>query len=74
MPNLDGYQTTRVIRRRESEGKRVPMSRLGRHVVGARQPPQLRRASPEEGAEEHPDAQGAAVARKAFIGEHDASA
>jgi CheY-like chemotaxis protein/HPt (histidine-containing phosphotransfer) domain-containing protein len=33
MPHLDGYQTTRVIRRREPEGKRVPIVALTGHAL-----------------------------------------
>jgi two-component system, sensor histidine kinase and response regulator len=33
MPHLDGYQTTRVIRRREVEGKRVPIVALTGHAL-----------------------------------------
>jgi CheY-like chemotaxis protein/HPt (histidine-containing phosphotransfer) domain-containing protein len=33
MPNLDGYQTTRVIRRREAEGKHVPIVALTGHAL-----------------------------------------
>jgi two-component system, sensor histidine kinase and response regulator len=33
MPHLDGYQTTRVIRRREPDGKRVPIVALTGHAL-----------------------------------------
>jgi CheY-like chemotaxis protein len=33
MPHLDGYQTTRVIRRREAEGLRVPIVALTGHAL-----------------------------------------
>ncbi len=33
MPHLDGYQTTRVIRRREAEGVRVPIVALTGHAL-----------------------------------------
>jgi CheY-like chemotaxis protein/HPt (histidine-containing phosphotransfer) domain-containing protein len=33
MPHLDGYQTTRVIRRREAEGQRVPIVALTGHAL-----------------------------------------
>jgi CheY-like chemotaxis protein/HPt (histidine-containing phosphotransfer) domain-containing protein len=33
MPHLDGYQTTRVIRRREAEGARVPIVALTGHAL-----------------------------------------
>ncbi len=33
MPHLDGYQTTRVIRRREPEGKRIPIVALTGHAL-----------------------------------------
>jgi CheY-like chemotaxis protein/HPt (histidine-containing phosphotransfer) domain-containing protein len=33
MPHLDGYQTTRVIRRREADGQRVPIVALTGHAL-----------------------------------------